>query len=292
MQSIKAKTLIVSIIATLSIASCEQKIENPKIPDQKEGYAIEASLTAGDNAKAYISESTSIQKGLELPDPKMTEVKLLQGNKRLANLKDSGNGFFTADKQIRAQQAYQVEVSGPEGTATGSATIPTQVGIDTIIFEDSADRFPNNDFYHGVKMAFEDPGETKDYYLLEGVIADTAADQPQRSVDISAISPVISFQYDDTKVFFKDQSFNGNRFSLTVYINAEDYPPDILRKRFVLKFKHITKSYFDYFQALEQKENSSGTNPFSTEPALTQGNVEGGFGCVAGINTDTATIRN
>jgi hypothetical protein len=54
MQVIKLIIQSGVIFTVLSFTGCEQKIENPKIPDQKEGYAIEAALTANDNAKAFI----------------------------------------------------------------------------------------------------------------------------------------------------------------------------------------------------------------------------------------------
>ncbi len=57
-----------------------------------------------------------------------------------------------------------------------------------------------------------------------------------------------------------------------------------------MRLKHISQSYFDYYQALNQQESASGTNPFSTEPALTKGNIENGFGCVGGLNVATAKI--
>ncbi len=289
MQVIKLIIQSGVIFTVLSFTGCEQKIENPKIPNQKEGYAIEAALTANDNAKAFISKSTSIQQGLKRVNPADVDISLRQDGKQVATLTDSGNGFFTASKQIKAGQTYEVRANGPEGMATGSTTIPAAVGVDTVIFEDSADRFPNNEFYHAIKIGFRDPGKTTDYYAIEGVIG-TPESQSPRPVDLSYVSPAISFQYDDTKAFLKDQSFNGNRFSLTAYVNVNDFPLQQLRQNFTLRLKHVSESYFNYFQSLDQLSNNSGTNPFSNEPALTQGNVQGGFGCVGGLNVATAQI--
>jgi hypothetical protein len=273
-------------VLLFTIVGCEQKIEDPAIPDHEPSYAIEAQLFSGKKPKVFISRSSSIQQGLKNINPSSISAYILRDGKRKATLSYSDSGLFSTQDTLQPGGRYKVKVEGDLPTATGTAQIPQPVSIKALRFNDSALKAPDASIVHSLEVEFKDPTTSADRYLISAELKDSTA---SKRIEIDYFNPAVSFQYDD-KVFIKDQSFNGENFSVLFYVDGDKYQLPTLKQNLVVNLKHITDSYFQYYQALSRQSGNSGTNPFSSEPALNRGNVKNGMGCVGGISMDTAKL--
>lgn len=273
-------------VLLFTIVGCEQKIEDPAIPDHEPSYVIEAQLFSGKKPKVFISRSSSIQQDLKNINPSSVSASILQNGKRKATLSYGGNGVFTTQDTLHPGIKYKVKVEGNLKTATGSAKIPEPVTIKALTFNDSALKAPEASIVHSLEVEFKDPSTSADRYLISVELQDSTS---RKLLDVDYFNPSVSFNYED-KVFIKDQSFNGDNFSVLFYIEGDKYQLDALKQNLGVNLKHITPGYFQYYQALSRQSSNSGTNPFSSEPALNRGNVKNGLGCVGGISVDTAKL--
>ena len=279
------RSLIIGVLL-LSIVGCEQKIEDAAIPEHEPSYALEAQLFSGKQPQVFISLSSSIQQGLKNINPSSISASIMRDGKRKATLSYGDSGVFSTDDTLQPGVRYKVKVEGDLRTATGTAQIPEPVAIKSLKFEDSAIKAPGASFVHSLEVEFKDPPTSADRYLISAELKDSTTNN---RIELGYFNPAVSFEYED-KVFIKDQSFDGERLSVVFYVDGEEYPADTLRQNVVVNLKHITPAYFEYNQSLSRQANNSGTNPFSSEPALNRGNVNNGFGCVGGISVDTASL--
>ncbi len=268
------------------LCGCEQKVKDANIPSGEPQYVIEGLLVAGQQPKVFISRSSSIQSGLANPDPASIEALLLRNGQKQANLQAKGNGYYGAKDTLRAGNTYTLQVKGALDKASGTTTIPGPVPIQKLRFEDSSLSTPNTSVVHALKVTFRDPPKPNDRYIVSATLDTT---EGSARIDLSYFNPAVSFGF-DKQVFMKDQSFNGERFGLSLYIDGTQYHPDTIRQNLVFRLKHVTDNLFQYYQSLSRQEGNSGSNPFSSEPALTRGNITNGYGCAGGLNVDTAKL--
>ncbi len=280
---IRSLTIGVFLFTTVG---CEQKVENAAIPEQEPSYAVEAQLFSGKQPKVFISRSSSIQQGLKNINPSSISASILRDGKRKATLSYGDSGVFSTKDTLKPGVRYKVKVNGDLETATGTAQIPKPVAIKSLTFEDSALKAPDASIVHTLEVEFKDPPASADRYLISAKLKDSTS---SNRIDLDYFNPAVSFGYEE-KMFLKDQSFNGENFSVLFYVNGEENHPDTLKQKMVVNLKHITQDYFEYNQSLNRQGNSSSTNPFSSEPALNRGNVRNGLGCVGGLSVDTASL--
>lgn len=283
------RNLLMSLtIVFLFNQACEKKIEDANLPEHEPGFAVEAFLQGDQPARVFVDRSEPIQDKLDSLDPEQVEVKLYEEGEKVTNLNYLQNGFFGAKYKIQPDKRYRVEVSGPNlPTAKGNTRIPTEVTIDSLSFEDSADQAPNTDVLHALNITFEDPADTRDYYGIEAILPDSAG---QSRLNLVSFDPVINFEYKGVS-YLDDANFNGQKQKLTLLVDGEEYTPSELKGKLILRLRHIAKPFYKYSQSLEEQAGTGGTGPFSGEPALTEGNVKNGYGCVGGVYADVRRVK-
>ncbi len=275
------------MVAGLIGQACEKKIDDANLPKHKEGFAVEAFLQEGKPAKVFVDRSVPIHQQTDTLDKGKTTVTLSQDGKAIKTLEYQKNGFYTGSVPVEAGKEYTVKVNGNElSDARGSTKIPDKVTLDTLKFDDSADRTPNTEIMHAITFSFEDPAGQIDYYSFEGIMVDSGK---QNRVKLSSFDLSSDFSYRKV-TYMNDSDFDGQKKSFTVLINGVKYDPGYVEKHFAFKFKHLSESMYNYLKSLSQQASAGGTGPFSGEPALSEGNIDNGYGCVGGLAVDVGRV--
>lgn len=280
--------LLIIMITGLIGQACEKKIDDANLPEHKEGFAVEAFLEKGKPAKVFIDKSVPIQKRRDTIDKGQATVTLHQDGKGVTELEYQKDGFYIGSTTIQGSQEYTVKVNGEElPKAEGTTEIPEQVKLETLKFDDSADKTPNVEIMHALTFKFKDPAGQMDYYSIQGIMIDSGK---QQRIDLPSFDLASDFTYRKA-TYMTDNDFDGETTSLTVLMNGVKYDPAYVKEHFVFKFQHLSESMYNYVKSLSQQASAGGTGPFSGEPALSEGNVENGYGCVGGVAEDVGRVK-
>lgn len=279
--------LIITIISLLGQA-CEKKIEDENLPEHQKGFAVEAFLKEGEPAQVFVDKSVPIEEPTKTIDNGEASVTLHKNGNAVTNMEYKKDGFYTASTPIKSGNSYTVKVNGESlPVAKGSTRVPEQIKLDTLKLNDSADQTPNTEILHALTFSFEDPAGQVDYYSFEGIM--TNGSKPER-IDLTNFDVSIDFSFQDAS-YMTDSDFDGEQVSFTVFIDGEAHTPTEVRKNLVFNFKHVSESMYHYMKSLDQQAEAGGSGPFSGEPALSEGNVENGYGCVGAVAVDSAGLQ-
>lgn len=190
---------------------------------------------------------------------------------------------------------YRVEVSHPDfPTATATSTLPEEIPITSIVFEEDFGIAPNFlERTDAVLITINDPAEEKNYYSFTietdtivldtfEFLGDTTFVEQELFVDIDSAEPNIIFT--GGKVLFNDDFFNGTEHTIIFYVNSF-FGRDLseFKDNMEIGWEVMSKEDFEFTQSLNLYYDSQGFGPFSEAVSLFN-NVEGGVGIFSTIN--------
>lgn len=239
------------VIFTILFTSCTDVIQ-VDVPDGGSRLVVEASInwlkgSAGKNQT--IKLSTSIPYFESNTNTAVTGATVVVTNNNDGTqcvFNDQNNGTYTTSNFIpKLNHSYTLTIQYNKNTYTATETLTSvpnitnvKQGVRTIFGESEIE----------VKIFFNDPPNTNNYYLGEFYVSNSSL-------------PTLSV--------LEDRFTNGNE-NFFIYLNNED-----LEKGDVIDFYlyGISETYYNFMNLLIQQSESSG-NPFQTTPAQLKGNCK------------------
>jgi hypothetical protein len=273
------KKLIIGFILLWSMSSCDSEnfftpIVEIDLPAHKSKIVVMADWAPlQDSLRVFVTQSKSFLDTTSLKQELDTiagvEVRVYRNDVLWATLTSSQNGFYTAAKQILANDfsTYRLEVKSPKHTTvTATQTLPKAVPIEQFTFKKNAitEFGSKRDLY---TLSFNDPADAENYY--KGFA--------------EYINPAFNFlsqlqamgNSDGTGNLLTDKAFNGKSyqwFATADFWNPQMIAGDTIRVQLI----SISKERFLYDKSYTLFENARN-NPFS-EPVLLYSNITNGYG--------------
>ena len=261
--------LLVLFIAVVSmfLNSCEKEVyidlnsANPRL-------VVQGDLTTSEGSCIVkLNRSVNYYDGNSFPTVSAADVSISNGSGYMATLNEGKPGVYEVSilrpTYLDPNFTLKIIVDGKEYTA--SSTLPSVVGIDSVLFEKN-NRFGSSTGYR-VICKFRDPPGIRNYYRLRLSSNDTAA-----GIDLNSIR-LASDKYTD-----------GEEMRIS-------YPTNLLANYSVnVDLESIDKATYDFFYTLRNVAGEA--NPLmSAPPANPTSNISNGaLGYFAAYSTDRKTV--
>ena len=290
--------LLFLLSISLAYISCEKVI--PFDGDVNTPKLVINSIFQSDSSfKVHVSSSRSVIDTASFKNIDDAIVTIKDRNENIIEtLNHVENGFYKGQTFPQENQNYILEVNHPNyANITASDSLPSPIIINSVDTSTIIDPINGNRLQ--IRMNFDDPENTQNYYLIETYSVNEYL--------VIKNSDTTEYELDTTKQFmvltdevfqnggspwreqglFNDLLFNGQNKTLELEIpndswsgseDGYDWSYQTLTLRLYLH--NITLSYYYYRTSLELFQNASG-NPFA-QPVQVFSNVENGFGVFAG----------
>lgn len=272
------------ILPVILMWSCEKTIDFD-IPFDSPKLTIDSKIHNGRTVSAIISNSVYVLDEDDNLDPGILGAYLYEDGIKVDSLSRNVTRRtpfnFIFRHQASIGHTYEIEAyrDGLE-TVRASDYLPDPVEMDWFSY-DSDDR--------KIELNFQDPGDSKDYYLLRLIYED---DDEEFPIFYETFDPLIDFFYafesdfleprEGAKFghlgFLTDDTFNGKSKTVTLFIDGIiDLPGQTVELS--AQVIRISRDYYLHERSKASQENDGGVG--FTEPAQIYGNVENGYGIVA-----------
>lgn len=246
---IKITQAIITLLALLTLISCEDVVEIP-LDTAAPRLVIDAAIkwekgTTGENQIIRLTKTSNFYSN-ENPPASGATVTITHGATIYSFIEIPGTGNYQCTNFVpilNDSYTLTVQYEGQNYTATDQL-YPTP-SIDTVQ-QSTITGFGGTEIIE-IKFFFQDDANMENYYL-EGVQNSQIA-YPEYSA-------------------LEDTFFQGNQM-FGIYIDEDLEPNDAL----VLSVQGISKRYFNYMSKLLNLAGSQGGGPFSTPPATLRGNI-------------------
>ena len=319
----------------ISLFSCV-KVLDYEIPEDEKRIVINGLLSDSDTFKVYIHKSLHILDRLGTKAINNALVELYDGDQIVSAMNQGTNGFYTSNYMPAYGHDYRLTVSVPGmKTASARCILPVPVPIERV---DTTMTIHEDVQYHSIYyndssivtevktrlaeifsiIAFTDPGETENYYELEGTFSnfnDYAYSLGDSSAGpviypyyympyMKSNDPLIELCYGDygfisrderddyysgQKMLLSDQFINGQHYALKVSFNSFDLRNVTDSTTVAIRLKSVTKDYFVYMQMLE-KHLQVKDDPLS-EPSPAYTNIQDGLGILGGMSESVFVLN-
>ena len=290
--------LLFFLSISLAYISCEKVI--PFDGDVNTPKLVINSIFQSDSSfKVHVSSSRSVIDTASFKNIDDAIVSIKDKNENIIEtLNHVENGFYKGQTFPQENQNYILEVNHPNyANITASDSLPSPIIINSVDTSTIIDPINGNRLQ--IRMNFDDPENTQNYYLIETYSVNEYL--------VIKNSDTTEYELDTTKQFmvltdevfqnggspwreqglFNDLLFNGQNKTLELEIpndswsgSEDDYDWSYQTLTLRLYLHNITLSYYYYRTSLELFQNASG-NPFA-QPVQVFSNVENGFGVFAG----------
>lgn len=300
--------IVIPVIA-LAFAACTKEVK-VNIPEHQSSLVISSNTLVDDTFRLQVGKSAAILKykpNLDLSVPNAT-VLLYEGDKPLGAMHyDNVNGMYTAENIAEAGKKYTIKVSAPGfNSAESMSEVPSAVKIKSI------KRIPNARVdidgvqQDEVRISFDDPVATEDFYVLSlviPVVEDSFMHGSMYSTCVNTNDPSVESIYNESidqntclssdGIFFRDALFNGTTKELRIFVasNVLQAVEDVNGTLFYpgIELQHVPEAYFRYQKSYRFASENMG-NPFA-EPTNVYSNVKNGYGIFSVVSTDYAEVK-
>ncbi len=317
------KNVFFIILFPAVILSCEQTLTDFEVPDKAPKLVIHGRFFADSICRVNISKSLSFNDELEYIPVEDAIIRLFKEQLEMGNFEYQSEGWYLKSGiGLSGPDDYRLEVS-----ANGFNDAHTYFSIPDkpkyIIEEPEVTMEFNSDFYNSsspiysliVDIIIEDNEEVDNYYRLEALCNDMSyyynpdlseTKVNELNLEMMSQNPVIEVvedgdymlnnpEYNDTgeSFIFSDLYFNGERFTIRVYINigpiltidstfGRDY-------KIWLRLSETDENYYQY--AKNRARINQTTWILLIEPVTVYTSVKNGFGIVYGMNFEQDTLN-
>ncbi len=300
---------ILPLLATVILASCDKTIK-VKVPEIKEGLTLFSNTETGTQMAVVVGKSMSILKYNRKQElfVKDATVKLYADGVLTETLKyNDGLQFYLSEGIVEEGKHYKLVVEAPGyATIEAEADAPQRVPLilESVVDTTMPSRFGGFTMATAVKIKFDDPAATVDYYQLNFYSADQLIFSPQPEPSHECLNiqdPSIDGQLDvingescvNGDIVFNDVLFNGRSKYITSSVSPYVLFPqpngggDSVYP--VFKLNRISEARYRYLQSYKKAQESDG-NPFA-EPVNVYSNVKNGHGIFSISNPAFVQIK-
>jgi hypothetical protein len=307
-MKIMKKSLFISrfaaaALALLTLAGCDpdrfSQIVDIDIPPHQSRLVLNARFAATDTIlSALVSNSLGILDEAEYRRMEDATVRLFYEGQLFQELQyDPASVKFIAalSQGLGAGPGlYRLEAMAPGyDPVFAEQRMPRAVAIESLRVEKDGAIDDEGRKADGVKVQFSDPAGEENYYALE-LIYEALNIQPNGDTSILFYYPLYASTLDqivqsgnEFQQLFTDKSFDGNRYTLNLYLYSGnidfEYPNGRLRARLL----SLSRSSYLYDLSLQQYFDTVD-NPFA-EPVTVHSNINGGYG-IFGLRTAAEAV--
>jgi len=297
------KYLVLGFLVTNFYACKEgafEQVVEIDIPEHEPKIALSMEINQGDEQlNTFVSRSSSINDIIETPILEDITINVFKNETMLTEMVfDSTTRAYLAnvDPIPNDEATYRIEVISPEfGTATAEQTMPSQVSISNLEYEEDGTIDSYGERVNELSFMIDDPEAERNYYSIKlfsffKYIQDTSTLQIQNIYPYS-LDPLLEYAQNG-ELILSDDSFNGTDHRVT--LNIEKYYLEVQDKEelvLFVEFKNISRDNYLYKRTLDIYW-SSVDNPFA-EPVVVHNNIENGFGIfrTAAVYTEEIKIK-
>jgi hypothetical protein len=266
MKHISFKIYIVSLIVTISAASC-QKVIDLKLGTDTGRLVIEGNLTNVNGTQTVkLSRNVSFYSTNDYPVVSGAKVTVNDAAGHLYSFREGAAGTYSyTPLRGERNRAYTLTATVNGQTYTATSTMPAQVMLDSLGYEDS--EF-NNDGRKNIVVYYADPIGVNNYYRFVEYV---------NNVEVKE-----TFAYDDN---FSD----GQRIGMVL---RQDDIPIRSGAMVTVEMQCIDKNVFTYWYALRQQQIAGGLSGVTpADPPTNLSNNALGYFSVHTSQTKSIIIR-
>jgi len=289
------KFTIFYVFIILGLYSCE-KIIDMDIKDTDRKIVINGVFTDQAPVVVHISKSMHILDNDDFQCINNANVKIFRNNELIDTLLLIDDGIYSLEgiyPDIGAE--YTIEVgTGSFPTARGSNIIPEPVpviSIDTQTVEHSSTDIFGDSYTEMVldcSIRFNDPPETKNYYILNISVRDNYTDE-EYFVDFDSDDIIIEeWLTRSYGVLFSDDRINGNTYEFGLYMYSYYFSYQDTTNM-IIYLNSISEDYYKYSISYLRHQEAK-ENPFA-EPVQVYNNISNGYGIFAGFSSSSDTLK-
>ncbi len=192
---------------------------------------------------------------------------------------DVGNYICSGIELVEGAE-YEMEVSHPNfNTIKAKQILPLMPDIESATYEKvgAYDPLRDND-YDRMKIVFNEPAVTEDYYLVQGFIKNkTGPDEKAYSLWTWTENPLLEETVNSVGLIFTDEAMNGDKVELDLKVDNTFIEPS--EHDIYIKLSRITRDRFYYMRSMRSYEESTYV-PLA-EPVTIHSNFTNGYGIFA-----------
>ncbi len=286
---------IISIVcSTFFLLSCVEDIDID-VEQLDSQFVIGGLFSNTDEFEIYIGQSQSITDTIfNIQDDVEAVISYNGISDTLIRDEDDDEGWYYSENLIpQTGVTYYLTVNGDnKDTVTASDYIPNPVSFEITDFNSKAGADDYGEYYASANITFSDSLDTDDYYM---VLAEGNYDSYYLySDDILVNGDDLTNEYseDHDHFIFSDKLFNGEKVSISFYINDfnnyTEYKSDTLN----IYLCHLTEDYYNYLTTSDLHFTNQETDIWdgSGNPIEMYTNISNGYGVFAGCNKTSNTI--
>ncbi len=227
-------------------------------------------------------------------------VELWQEEQYLTDLAHQGNGRYRSETlRPVAGKNYTLRAAAPNFAAIeASDYLSPPVAITSVL--NLPARSGDPDEYVRLRLAFDDPPDVDNYYLLSIQMVDVFGYRFFNHFETS--NPVIMANSDedngpvniddffDNEAVFDDVLFAGETLEIDFGYYDFLFGSNSLAQVYI-RLSSVSENYFRHHKTFRKAETVDGGNPFQ-EPVLIYSNIQNGIGIFAGYSTSVWPLFN
>lgn len=296
---------VLFLFGVLFIFSCTKEIEI-EIPKDKPKLVINSFFSPDKNIEVHVSRSSYIYDTVSLPVNNAI-VKLYADNNIIDTLIIKNSGIYISKINPDINKEYNLNVLAddyPEVNAYDRIPEKTKIISSSRIENVGISEF--DVAYSQLKITFQDNQNEKNFYEIylvyfykynpfpyleeDTIIIATARSNSDDPAIISEVEIDNSLWHNS--LFFNDEQFNGQKYTLSVYYRIILAPYLIEDYTLYIYFNSISENYYNFKKkSYQYQQNSAGLWNNSGEVVQIFSNVENGYGIFAGYSTDIDTLK-
>lgn len=308
------------VVIILLVASCQK--EEIKVPDTGRKIVINGIITTDSLINLNLSRSLYITDSALVEENLLSNAQAIvyENNVTIDSLQYGGDIFINTGLDIYVPSNYRSKAGFPQSgheyeirvsstglpEASARVLIPGMVKIDhldtsLVKLSGTFQEWESNIRLY-CDIAFTDPGNEKNYYLLY-IYRKPAFSSNSSNMVFSCQDPVVEEYLNHGTmmegVAFSDKSINGQKHILRVTLNGKDIGKPFFNDDFMeshmkiiyFRLYNITEAYYQYIQTLNLFLRNY-KNPLA-EPTQVYSNIDGGYGILgaAAVSTDSVIFR-
>lgn len=297
----------------LSCGSLRQEIDPDRLNREASKLVVTCFLSPQDTVLAVkVNRSQPVlgdepEFGLTATDVKDAVTTLSSGSKSVVLVYNRQLGYYRASSQglpVVVGQTYTLTVQTPAGEqATAACTIPGPVNLASLAFDSLIDnQFSGQSKRYFVRGRWRDPAGQPNNYQLTGLFRYILpCTNCQNNPNYKETEQFTTLYFDESnKGLQTDQSTNGGEMisgraflGYSYYSgggsNQPNFGSQYKSATVTVNLLNTDRAYYQYQDAIARQSDVSG-NPFA-EPVIIPTNIQGGFGCFAGYNRSTITLK-
>lgn len=294
------RALLKIALLLILFLNCEKVVE-VDIPTHEPVLVGSAFFTPDSLWSVRITRSTDIlsPNNMALQIENAT-VELWQENQYLTELAHQGNGLYRSDNlRPTAGNSYTLRAAAPNFEAIeASDYLSPPVAITSVLNLPARNGDPAE--YVRLRLAFDDPPDVDNYYLLSIQMVDIFGYRFFNHFETS--NPVIMANSDedngpvniddffDNEAVFDDVLFAGETLEIDFGFYNFLFGSNSLAQVYI-RLSSVSEHYFRHHKTFRKAETVDGGNPFQ-EPVLIHSNVQNGIGIFAGYSTSVWPLFN